>query len=204
MNRKKLLKTVAIMAMAALIACSSTVPAFAYVDENPSVISPEGNLSLVDDLNYDEASGLQFMTVTTKDGHHFYIVIDRSGISENVYFLNMVDEVDLMELMNDEEKSQFEEEKDDPPTQVLPVVDNTDKPPVSQEEASSPSSEKSNGTASLAQLGIFVAIGIAITVGYYFLKVKPKNAYSGIDEDREFYDDDEYENEEDEKAEEIE
>lgn len=204
MNRKKLLKTVAIMAMAALIACSSTVPAFAYVDENPSVISPEGNLSLVDDLNYDEASGLQFMTVTTKDGHYFYIVIDRSGISENVYFLNMVDEVDLMELMNDEEKSQFEEEKDDPPTQVLPVVDNTDKPPVSQEEASSPSSEKSNGTASLAQLGIFVAIGIAITVGYYFLKVKPKNAYSGIDEDREFYDDDEYENEEDEKAEEIE
>ena len=204
MNRKKLLKTVAIMAMAALIACSSTVPAFAYVDENPSVISPEGNLSLVDDLNYDEASGLQFMTVTTKDGHYFYIVIDRSGISENVYFLNMVDEVDLMELMNDEEKSQFEEEKDDPPTQVLPVVDNTDKPPVSQEEASSPSSEKSNGTASLAQLGIFVAIGVAITVGYYFLKVKPKNAYSGIDEDREFYDDDEYENEEDEKAEEIE
>lgn len=204
MNRKKLLKTVAIMAMAALIACSSTVPAFAYVDENPSVISPEGNLSLVDDLNYDEASGLQFMTVTTKDGHYFYIVIDRSGISENVYFLNMVDEVDLMELMNDEEKSQFEEEKDGPPTQVLPVVDNTDKPPVSQEEASSPSSEKSNGTASLAQLGIFVAIGIAITVGYYFLKVKPKNAYSGIDEDREFYDDDEYENEEDEKAEEIE
>ena len=204
MNRKKLLKTVAIMAMAALIACSSTVPAFAYGDENPSVISPEGNLSLVDDLNYDEASGLQFMTVTTKDGHYFYIVIDRSGISENVYFLNMVDEVDLMELMNDEEKSQFEEEKGDPPTQVLPVVDNTDKPPVSQEEASSPSSEKSNGTASLAQLGIFVAIGIAITVGYYFLKVKPKNTYSGIDEDREFYDDDEYENEEDEKAEEIE
>ena len=204
MNRKKLLKTVAIMVMAALIACSSTVPAFAYVDENPSVISPEGNLSLVDDLNYDEASGLQFMTVTTKDGHYFYIVIDRSSNSENVYFLNLVDEVDLMELMNDEEKSQFEEEKDDPPTQVLPVVDNTDKPLVSQEEASSPSYEKSNGTASLAQLGIFVAIGIAITVGYYFLKVKPKNAYSGIDEDREFYDDDEYENEEDEKAEEIE
>ena len=204
MNRKKLLKTVAIMVMAALIACSSTVPAFAYVDENPSVISPEGNLSLVDDLNYDEASGLQFMTVTTKDGHYFYIVIDRSGNSENVYFLNLVDEVDLMELMNDEEKSQFEEEKDDPPTQVLPVVDNTDKPLVSQEEASSPSYEKSNGTASLAQLGIFVAIGIAITVGYYFLKVKPKNAYSGIDEDREFYDDDDYENEEDEKAEEIE
>ena len=204
MNRKKLLKTVAIMVMAALIACSSTVPAFAYVDENPSVISPEGNLSLVDDLNYDEASGLQFMTVTTKDGHYFYIVIDRSGNSENVYFLNLVDEVDLMELMNDEEKSQFEEEKDDPPTQVLPVVDNTDTPLVSQEEASSPSYEKSNGTASLAQLGIFVAIGIAITVGYYFLKVKPKNAYSGIDEDREFYDDDDYENEEDEKAEEIE
>lgn len=204
MNRKKLLKTVAIMVMAALIACSSTVPAFAYVDENPSVISPDGNLSLVDDLNYDEASGLQFMTVTTKDGHYFYIVIDRSGISENVYFLNMVDEVDLMELMNDEEKSQFEEEKDAPPTQVLPVVDNTDKPPASQEEDLNPSSEKNNGTASLAQLGIFVAIGIAILAGYYFLKIKPKKAYSEIDEDREFYDDDEYENEEDEKAEDIE
>ncbi|WP_298768405.1 DUF4366 domain-containing protein, partial [uncultured Fibrobacter sp.] len=33
----------------------------------------------------------------------FYIVIDRNGETENVYFLNLVDEADLMALMESEE-----------------------------------------------------------------------------------------------------
>ena len=46
----------------------------------------------------------QFITVESKNGNYFYIIIDRSGDTENVYFLNLVDEADLLALMENGEK----------------------------------------------------------------------------------------------------
>lgn len=46
--------------------------------------------------------------------------------------------------------------------------------------------------STLPMLGVFVVLGAAIAGGYYFLKIKPKEGQSNVDEDREFYDDDEY------------
>ena len=73
-------------------------------------LTPDGNLSLIDDVlqsePYASDEGItvgdkQFITVQSKSGNYFYIVIDRSGDTENVYFLNLVDEADLMALMED-------------------------------------------------------------------------------------------------------
>ena len=43
---------------------------------------------------------MQFVTVETKSGNVFYLVIDHS--TGDVYFLNLVDESDLLALLEDE------------------------------------------------------------------------------------------------------
>ena len=72
-------------------------------------LTPDGNLTLIDDIlqagafvsDETERAEKQFITVQSKNGKYFYLVIDRAGDTENVYFLNLVDEADLMALMED-------------------------------------------------------------------------------------------------------
>lgn len=71
-------------------------------------LTPDGNLTLVDDMEYtgmDEEGNVlskQFITVQSRDGSFFYIIIDRTGETENVYFLNQVDLADLKAAASNE------------------------------------------------------------------------------------------------------
>ena len=70
-------------------------------------IDDEGN-AYTRDLLYDKATNKQFITVQTKNGNTFFIVIDYDApINEDeeqyqTYFLNMVDESDLLALLDED------------------------------------------------------------------------------------------------------
>ena len=74
-----------------------TLPTFAVAEIQP--LTPDGNLEIVDDIVHEDE---QFITVKSRSGAEFYIVIDRSRDSDNVYFLNQVDDVDLFSLLEED------------------------------------------------------------------------------------------------------
>ena len=77
-----------------------TEPAEPTTDGSP--LTPDGNMTLVDDIEGESTEDKQFITVVSKNGNYFYIIIDRAGDGENtVHFLNQVDEADLLALMEE-------------------------------------------------------------------------------------------------------
>jgi hypothetical protein len=140
------------------------------INPNPQTLTPDGNLTLVDDIDGERAEDKQFITVVTKNGNYFYIIIDRAGDTDNVYFLNMVDETDLFALI--------EEMEDAPPTQTVVTPQPELQPPTTTEPQAEPEPEKESGG-----MGGILAIMLILAAGggaFYYLKIlKPKQAQGG-------------------------
>ena len=152
-----------------------------------AALSPDGNLSLIDDIGSPTASGKQFITVESKNGNVFYLIIDRDDEGEEtVHFLNQVDEADLMALTEDGEAEE------------TPIVCScTDKcqagaanttcavcmtnmsecvgkepEPVTPDEPEEPTEEKKGGASAVLAVVLLLAAGGG--AAFYFLVLKPK------------------------------
>lgn len=170
-----------------LMAVGFSTPAFAYVDttavaEEPVQVVEEaepteeekipftiaGNGEVEDNMMDDPSK--EFFTVKTKGGNTFFLVIDRARNSENVYMLSMIDEYDLQEFLDDEERNGKQEEET--PAVVLPETKPEPTPDVEIEE---PKEESSGGMNKILLLVFVAALGGAGAFFYFYIyKPKPK------------------------------
>ena len=150
-------------------------------DETSGALTPEGNLTLVDDYytNYSDGSGQQFITLVSKSGNTFYLVIDRNAKGQQtVHFMNLVDEADLLALMEEEDADAYTAEKE-AATQAeqdrLKAEEEAKK--AAEEAASGTEQPKENKITKIASgfLGVVVLIALAAGGGFYvFAKQKQK------------------------------
>ena len=124
-------------------------------EETSPSLTPNGNMTLVDDY---VIGGTQYITVQTKNGNYFYIIIDRNGETENVHFLNKVDEADLLPLLDKEFDFGTEPDTPEEPTEPVEPDDKAEQ-------------RKEVLTRGLVLAGIFAAVGGGI---YIISKKKPK------------------------------
>lgn len=193
---------------------STGVTAFAYTDEaaqqeavvieetdsteetagtEGTPFSVSGNGQLLDDKTDDDTK--QFLTIQTKNGNTFFMVLDRSSSTDNVYMLSMIDENDLADFIEETETVETEETQEaNEPAVVLPEQD------AVQDVADTEADGETKTTKDSGNKGAMLAIGAlavaAIGGGYYLKVVKPgKDEEDSEGEDLEFYDGGAYINE---------
>ena len=175
-------------------------------EETPP-LTPKGNATLVDDFGGNK----QLITVTTKAGNYFYILIDRANEDKEtaVHFLNQVDDADLQALLEDGKK---EPEVCNCTAKCQAGAVNTACPvcknnltacngpePKPQPEEEKPQEEKPSGMGGLVVFFVVVLLGGGAAL--YFLKFKKEKADTTGNDDLAEYDFGEDEDDEDEAPE---
>ena len=151
-------------------------------------LTPEGNLTIVDDLEGEQAEDKQFITVKTKAGNTFYLIIDRAGKENNVYFLNLVDEADLRALMKEDSTLEPLPGEGAVPTVPEPEPEPTPEPETEVEE---PEPAKSMNPVPILMVLLVILGGTGL---WYFKLRKPKPSVKGSSHLDEYsFDDDDYE-----------
>ena len=150
-------------------------------DETSGALTPEGNLTLVDDYHtdYSDGSGQQFITLVSKSGATFYLVIDRNAKGQQtVHFMNLVDEADLLALMEEDAADAYTAEKEAAAQAEQDRLKAEEEAKKAAEEAASGEEQpKENKVTKIASgfLGVVVLIALAAGGSFYaFAKQKQK------------------------------
>ena len=150
------------------------------VQANESAFSMKGNLTIVDDVVSAVDGNKEFITVRSKSGYTFYMVIDRDSAEDgNVYFLNLVDDSDLYAITG----ITAEEAPVNAEVETVAVAENTTSVKTDSETVSG----SGLSTKNLITIGAVVAV-IGGVIAVYFVK-KKKSSHQASEEYAEGYDD---------------
>ena len=131
-------------------------------EQNAGPLTPEGNLTVVDDYQttFSDGTAQQFITLVSKSGAYFYLIIDRAADGDQTaHFLNMVDEADLLALMDEED---------------IPEPEPEPAPAPEPEPLPEPEPEEDENGAGKFVLVLLVLAGIAGGGAYFWLKMREK------------------------------
>lgn len=161
------------------------------VIEDNRTLTPKGNAQLADDVSDNE--NLQFITVTARDGNVFYFVIDKGAQSENVYFLNTVDESDLEALVEKTDKKPTATAKPEQ-TENTAETDSTENDTKDTKDKTE-KSEQQEQNRQKNNSGFFIILALAAAAGiggYYYKVILPKKKLEQADDldDFDFEDED--------------
>ena len=137
-------------------------------DKGTAFTTP-GNGEVKDDITDDSTK--EFLTVTTKNNNTFYIVIDRSATSQNVYMLSQIDENDLSEFLDKDSTAAVVTPQPDKSKVVLDETNNED---VDKEATVDPEKTASTKTNMGAMATILILALGGVAAYYYFKIYKPK------------------------------
>ena len=165
-----------------LTAATEEEEAVTVTDEETGALTPEGNLTLVDDYHtdYSDGSGQQFITLVSKSGATFYLVIDRNAKGQQtVHFMNLVDEADLLSLMEDEDAEAYTAEKEAAAQAEQERKQAEEDAKKAAKEAAASGSEQTGGNKvtkyAATFLGVLALVGLVAGGGIYtFMKQKQK------------------------------
>lgn len=142
----------------------------------------DGNGEVLDNV-VDEKSGKEFYTITTANNNTYYLIIDHSSNTKNVYMLSMIDENDLKEFLSEEEPEVPED------TGTPPAVDFGDEPSGDDTPDDSETEEPKKNNNILSTVLIILVLGAIAGGGYFYFKIyKPKKEAQISDEDMEYVD----------------
>ena len=167
-------------------------------DEASGALTPEGNLTLVDDYHtdYSDGSGQQFITLVSKSGATFYLVIDRNSKgAQTVHFMNLVDEADLLALMEEEDADAYTAEKEaaaQAEQDRLKAEEEAKKAAEEAEKAADAPKENKVTKYAAGFLGVVALIALVAGGGAYFFiqqKNKKQAEKEAIDPDADYTED---------------
>ena len=166
-------------------------------DEISGALTPEGNLTLVDDYHtdYSDGSGQQFITLVSKSGATFYLVIDRNAKGQQtVHFMNLVDEADLLTLMEEDAADAYTAEKEAAAQAEQDKLKAEEEAKKAAEEAATAEPPKENKVTKYAGafLGVVALIALAAGGGFYFYRQqmqKKKAEKEALDPDANYTED---------------
>lgn len=161
-------------------------------DTDSTGLTPDGNLTLTDDIGSSTGAGQQFITLTTKAGNVFYLVIDRDDDgNENVHFLNLVDEADLFALMDEDAKTALENQAAAETTETEAAEpEATESEATETTEPTVETEKKSSNWAPLMLLVIVMIGGIGAFLYMTVTKKKKQQAAAKPDPDADYEDED--------------